>query len=119
MEPNQNQRPLTAVSEKKRQRRMSRTSEQHWDRLQRDFLRAVSAEYPNPGRKDCPGREALLDLALRMQRREDLQGDLVWKHAIQCGPCYEEYIGLRDVCTAGSKSAVREQHVQVPREEVG
>jgi hypothetical protein len=69
---------------------------QRWDRLQREFLRAVSAEYPNPGRKDCPGTEALRDLAERMMLREDLQRDQRWKHALQCGPCFKEYLVLTD-----------------------
>ncbi len=87
---------------KKRPARTSRLSEQHRDRLQRDFRRAVWAEYPNPARIDCPGSEALRDLAERMLRREDLQGDLRWKHAIQCGPCYEEYLALKDSYAPGS-----------------
>jgi len=77
-----------------------KTSQERWDRLQREFQRAVSAEYPNPGRKACPGLEALRDLAERDVLREDLRGDARWKHAIQCGPCYEEYIVLRDACAA-------------------
>jgi len=81
---------------------MSRISEQRWIQLQREYQRAVSAEYPNPERKDCPGSEALLDLAERMVLREDLQKDLRWKHAIQCGPCYKEYIALRDLCASAS-----------------
>jgi hypothetical protein len=84
---------------------MSRISEQRWKQLQREFRPAVWAEYPNPGRKDCPGTEALRDLAARMVLREDLQGDPRWKHAIQCGPCFEEYIALRDICVAGSRLA--------------
>jgi hypothetical protein len=87
-----------AVSPKTWQTKMSRISEQRWNRLQHEFRRAVWAEYPNPGRKDCPGREALRDLAERMLLREDLQRDLRWKHAVRCGPCYEEYIALKDKC---------------------
>jgi hypothetical protein len=74
---------------------MLRTSEECWDRLQREYRRAVAAEYPNPGRKDCPGTGALRDLAKRNVRRQDLRTDLRWKHTMQCGPCYEEYIVLR------------------------
>jgi hypothetical protein len=89
----QNSQPVTAASAT---RRVSTMSEQRWNRLQREFRRAVRAEYPNPGRKDCPGTEALRDLAERVVRRQDLQRDLRWKHAIQCGPCYEEYLALKD-----------------------
>ena len=99
----------TEGSAKKRQTRMSRTSEERWSHLQREYRRAVLAEYPNPGRKDCPGTDALQDLAERIVRREDLRGDPRWKHAIQCGPCYQEYITLRDICSEGSK-AVSRQH---------
>jgi hypothetical protein len=79
-------------------------SEQRWNQLQRGFLRAVWAEYPNPGRKDCPGTEALRDLAERVVVRKDLLNDLRWKHAMQCGPCYEEYLALKDNCAVGSNT---------------
>jgi len=102
----QKPQPLTAVNVRKRQARMSRTSEQRWNRLQRDYRRAVMAEYPNPGRIDCPGTEALRDLAERLVTRQDLMADPRWKHAIQCGPCYEEYIALIDLCVAGSRKFI-------------
>jgi hypothetical protein len=96
MEQDQNPQPVTAVSVTKRQTKLPRTSPQYWSRLQRDFRRAVWAEYPNPERTNCPGAEALRDLAERIVLREDLRADPRWKHAIQCGPCYVEYIALRD-----------------------
>jgi hypothetical protein len=83
-------------------------SEKRWNRLQREFRQAVRVEYPNPGRKGCPGTEALRDLAARMVLREDLQADPRWKHAIQCGPCFEEYIVLRDACVMGSPAGPRQ-----------
>ncbi len=86
---------------------MPRTSEQRWHRLQREFLRAVWAEYPNPGRKGCPGTDALRNLAERVAR-QDLHGDPRWKHAIQCGPCYGEYIALNDVCPTAPQSTSRQ-----------
>jgi hypothetical protein len=85
---------------------MSKIFEQRWNRLQHEYRRAVSAEYPNPGRNGCPGSEALRDLAERMVLREDLRKDLRWKHAIQCGPCYEEYITLRGI-DVGKESGTR------------
>jgi hypothetical protein len=109
MEPDQNTEPLNAVSATKRRSRMSRTSEERWNRLQRDYRRAVSAEYPNPGRNNCPGLEALSDLAERVVLREDLRGDPRWKHAIQCGPCYEEYIALRGACIVRSETGPRQR----------
>ncbi len=89
---------------------MSRMSEQRWNQLQREFRRAVWAEYPNPARKDCPGTDALRDLAERSVVREDLRGDHRWKHAIQCGPCYAEYIALRDTCVAGPNTGSRQHY---------
>jgi len=83
---------------------MSRISEQRWIRLQREYQRAVSAEYPNPDRKDCPGSDALRDLAARIVLREDLRSDPRWRHAMQCGPCYEEYIALKDKCAVAGNS---------------
>jgi hypothetical protein len=94
----------TAMSVEKQPKRMSSTSGQRWNRLQREYRRAVWAEYPNPDRKDCPGPEALRDLAARMTQREDLRWDPRWKHAIQCGPCYDEYLALQDSSVAGSKN---------------
>jgi len=90
---------------------MSRISEQRWNQLQREYQRAVSAEYPNPGRKDCPAPAALRDLAERVVLREDLRGDPRWRHAIQCGPCYAEYIALRGI------EVVKESRVQLERAE--
>ena len=75
---------------------LRKRGQQHWDRLQREYRLAVAVEYPNPERKNCPGAEALRDLANRSAVREVLQGDPRWKHAMQCGPCYAEYIALRD-----------------------
>ena len=105
MQPDQTPQPLTDVRMAKRQAKTSRTPEQRWDRLQREFLRAVWVEYPNPEREGCPGTEALRDLAERMVLREDLQRDLRWKHAIQCGPCFEEYVVLRDTCLTSRRQA--------------
>jgi hypothetical protein len=110
-------RPVTAVSVTVSVRkRMSTISEERWNRLQREFRAAVWAEYPNPGRKDCPGLEALRDLAERMVLREDLERDPRWKHAVQCGPCYEEYIALKDKCSvASSKSNKQSNHPRKSR----
>jgi hypothetical protein len=74
---------------------VSRKRQQHWERLQREYRRAVAVEYPNPERKGCPGAEALRHIV--SVRPEDLQRSPEWKHALQCGPCYEEYIAFRDI----------------------
>ena len=78
---------------------MPRKRQQHWERLQREYRQAVSAEYPNPERKDCPGSEALRQLV--SVPPEDLQRDPRWKHAVKCGPCYEEYIALQGLPLKG------------------
>ena len=80
---------------------MPRKLQRNWDRLQREYRRAVSAEYPNPERNGCPGTQALRDLAELSARRLDVQRDPRWKHAVKCGPCYEEYIALRDLPIVG------------------
>ncbi len=80
---------------------MSRKRQENWDRLQREYRRAVSAEYPNPERNGCPGAKALQDLVELSTRRGDVQKDPRWKHAVKCGPCYEEYIALRDLLFVG------------------
>jgi hypothetical protein len=46
--------------------------------------------------------EVLRDLAESVVLREDLERDLRWKHALQCGPCYAEYIALKDQCSVTS-----------------
>ena len=77
------------------------TPEQQWERLQREYQKAVQASYPNPERCGCPGREVLGNLAARSARHEDIEEDEHWKHAIHCGPCYHEYLDLRAVCRIG------------------
>jgi hypothetical protein len=89
---------------KKRPSRVTKTSEERWSQLQREYQRAVSVEYPNPDRRNCPGVDALRDLAERNVMRQDLRGDPRWKHAIQCGPCYEEYIALKDIRVGREKT---------------
>jgi hypothetical protein len=80
---------------------MPRKRQENWNRLQHEYRRAVLAEYPNPKREGCPGVEALRDLAELSVRRMAVQKDPRWKHAVKCGPCYEEYISLREVTSAG------------------
>jgi hypothetical protein len=74
------------------------TPEQQWERLQREYQRAVQASYRNPERHGCPGANVLGDLAARSARHKDIEHDEHWKHVIRCGPCYHEYLNLRTVC---------------------
>jgi hypothetical protein len=90
--------------------RAAKTSEERWNQLQREYQRAVLNEYPNPKREGCPGTEALRDLAEKIVVRGELQTDVRWKHAIQCGPCFEEYVHLRGISAAGSNPGSRQQY---------
>lgn len=85
---------------------MSSRSVQRWNRLLQEYRRAVLTEYPNPTRNNCPSTEALCDLAEHLLRRKELKRDLRWKHALQCSPCYEELIALRDNYSVGRRDKV-------------
>jgi hypothetical protein len=88
---------------------MRESPRQQWDRVQREYQKAVQASYPNPERKGCPGTDVLRDMAARSARHEDIEQDQQWKHVIHCGPCYAEYLELRESCRLGHHDkAVRE-----------
>jgi hypothetical protein len=78
--------------------------EQQWDRLQREYQKAVQESYPNPERHGCPGTLVLRDLAARSARHEDIEGDEPWKHVIHCAPCYQEYLELRESYRLGDSA---------------
>lgn len=77
------------------------TSQEQWERLQREFQQGIQASYPNAERRGCPGAEVLEDLALRSVRFEDIENDQQWKHVVHCGPCYCEYLDMREACRVG------------------
>ena len=83
--------------------------EQQWNRVQRQYQQAVEASYPNPERRGCLGMGVLRDLASRSTEFEDLEEDSRWKHVIRCGPCYREFLDLREVCRLGSEAKVRQE----------
>jgi hypothetical protein len=85
------------------------TPEQNWDRLQREYQKAVQASHPNPERQGCPGTEVLRDLAARSARFEDIEGDEQWKHVIHCAPCYREYLELRESCRLGDQAKAQRE----------
>jgi hypothetical protein len=85
------------------------TPEQQWERLQRDYQRAVQASYPNPERHGCPEADVLTELAARSARHEDIEEDKQWKHVIHCGPCYREYLDLRAPCRLGEGAKVHRE----------
>jgi hypothetical protein len=85
------------------------TPEQQWNRLQREYQRAVQASYPNPERRECPGADVLRDLAVRSTQLEDLEEDSQWSHVIHCGPCYREFLDLRESCRLGDEAKVQRE----------
>jgi hypothetical protein len=74
------------------------TPQQQWERLQREYQKAVQTSYPNPKRHGCPRTEVLQNLAARSARHEEIDSDQDWKHVIRCAPCYQEYLDLRAAC---------------------
>jgi hypothetical protein len=85
------------------------TPEQQWDRLQREYQKAVQASYPNAKRHGCPGADVLRDLAARSAQHEDIEADEQWKHVIHRGPCYQEYLDLRAACRLGEDAKVHRE----------
>jgi hypothetical protein len=85
------------------------TPEQDWDRLQRQYQKAMQASYPNPERSGCPGTNLVRDLAARSARHEEIEEDEQWKHVIHCGPCYQEYLDLRAACRLGEEAEVHRE----------
>ena len=87
------------------------TPEQQWERLQREYQKAVQASYPNPERHGCADTEVLRDLAARSARHLEIEEDSHWRHVIHCGPCYQEYLDLRAEYRLGEDTNVhRESH---------
>jgi hypothetical protein len=85
------------------------TPEQEWNRLQRQYQRAMQGSYLNPERCGCPETNVVRDLAARSARHEDIEEDEQWKHVIHCGPCYQEYLDLRAACRLGVEAKVHRE----------
>lgn len=77
------------------------SSQEQWERLQREFQRGVAEAYPNRERQGCPGAAALSSLATRSAGFEDIEDDPQWKHVVHCGPCYGEYLEMREAARMG------------------
>lgn len=77
------------------------TSQEQWERIQREYQKGVAENYPNPDRKGCPGNEILEELATRSAGFEEIEGDPNWKHVVCCGPCYGEYVESRHAARLG------------------
>ena len=65
--------------------------DQIFEELQDIVQQAILREFPNPGRKDCPGPEVLRELANRPRPTRDSD----WEHITHCSPCYGEFLDLR------------------------
>jgi hypothetical protein len=81
------------------------SSQQKWDRLQREYKQEVQAPYPNPKRRGCPGTDVLRELAARSARFEDQQ----WRRVIHCAPCCQQYLELRESCRLADKASVHRE----------
>jgi len=65
-----------------------------YDRLKRQLQDSILSEYPNPGRKGCPGDAVVQSLAERASD-EDIENDQNWHHLTHCSECYREFLSLR------------------------
>lgn len=71
------------------------TPSEKWDRLQRQIQDGILNGYPNPERRGCPSSDAMIALAMRAARFDDLiEDDPDWMHVTHCSPCYEHYLEL-------------------------
>src|ERR1700722_20531212 len=65
-----------------------------FDRLKRQLQDSILNDYPNPGRKGCPGDAVLKELATR-PLDDSLEGNPHWNHITHCSECYREFLRLR------------------------
>ncbi len=71
----------------------SETPDEKWNRLQTTVQDGILKAYPNPDRKGCPGRESLVELAVRAAKFDDsIEDEPIWHHVTHCSPCYSEYL---------------------------
>lgn len=74
------------------------TPEQKWKRVQVKIQNAILIAYPNPKRRDCPGADALRDIATRSIKSVlSLDDDPNWEHVTHCSPCYCKYLELVEI----------------------
>jgi len=77
---------------------MAESSEQKYDRLQREIQDAVLKGFPNPERKGCPGRTVVENYAKnpdQITAGDDVNPASQWYHITHCSPCYAEFLDLR------------------------
>ena len=69
------------------------TPDEKWNRLQTTVQDGILKAYPNADRKGCPGREGVIELAVRAAKfDESIEDDPTWHHVTHCSPCYGEYL---------------------------
>lgn len=69
------------------------TSEQKWNRIQRQIQEGITKGYPNPDRNGCLDHECVVALAIRSASFDDsVEDDPQWQHVTHCSPCYREYL---------------------------
>jgi hypothetical protein len=77
---------------------MEESSEQKYDRLQRELQNAILKGFPNPERKGCPGRAVVESYAKNPDQitvADDVNTESKWYHITHCSPCYAEFLELR------------------------
>jgi hypothetical protein len=77
---------------------MEESSEQKYDRLQREIQTEILKGFPNPERKGCPGRTAIQRVAKdpdHITVEDDADPKSTWYHITHCSPCYAEFLELR------------------------
>ena len=66
--------------------------EQRYNRLKDAVQEAILRNFPNPGRKGCPGDKVVREVAAR---RELIEDD-TWHHITHCSPCYATFLQYKD-----------------------
>lgn len=76
---------------------MAETAEQKFDRLKEQIQGIVLKAYPNPNRRDCPGPEAVEDVARRASAdvSDNMEDNPHYEHIMHCSPCYAEFLAAR------------------------
>ena len=90
------------------------TGEQKYDRLKRQLQEIMLRCYPNPNRRDCPGLEAVEEVARRITAEisDEMKGNADYNHIMHCSPCYAEFLAARH-----RLSPPRDPSYRMPRRE--
>jgi hypothetical protein len=71
---------------------MEDTPEKRYERLQSAIQDTILRNFPNPGRKGCPGDTMVREVA---GRRELIEDD-AWQHITHCSPCYAAFLRYKN-----------------------